>query len=142
MSNIQPSVAFFLELGRTQAIMARRFDSGLGGLGLTEFMILYHLSTAENERMRRIDLAEKVGLTPSGVTRLLAPMEKVGLIKREAYAEDARVSQVMLVSGGKRKLEEGMERAEVLTEDIFSAVGIKNPKALLETLRKLGKIRC
>jgi len=141
MSNIKSSVEFFLELGRTQAIMSRRFDSGLGGLGLNEFMILYHLSVAEDERMRRVDLADKVGLTPSGVTRLLAPMEKVGLVKREVNAQDARVSFVALAAGGKRKLAEGMERAEVLTEDIFSDVGIKNHKEFTEMLRKLGKLR-
>ena len=48
MSKITTSVKFFLELARTQAIMARRFDCGLGGLGLTEFMILYQLSLAKD----------------------------------------------------------------------------------------------
>ncbi|MFH1252762.1 MAG: MarR family winged helix-turn-helix transcriptional regulator [Candidatus Uhrbacteria bacterium] len=141
MSNIKTSVEFFLELGRTQAIMARRFDCGLGGLGLTEFMILYHLSVAEDERLRRVDLAEKVGLTPSGVTRLLAPMEKIGLVKREASSGDARVSFVALAAGGKRKFTEGLERAEVLAEDIFSTTGIKSYKEFTKTLQKLGKLR-
>jgi len=141
MSNITSPVEFFIELGRTQAIINRRFDCGLGGLGLNEFMILYNLSIAEDERMRRVDLADRVGLTPSGITRLLAPMEKIGLVKREAHDGDARVSYVALAAGGKRKLSEGMERAEVLAEDIFSDVGIKNPKELTETLRRLGKLR-
>lgn len=141
MSNITTNVEFFLELARAQAVITRRFDSGLGGLGLTEFMILQALSLAEEGRMRRIDLAEKVGLTPSGITRLLAPMEKVGLVKREAYAEDARVSHVMLAPGGKRKLAEGMEEAEVLSEDLLTIAGVTNVKELLETVRKLGRLR-
>lgn len=141
MSNINAQVELFLELGKAQSIIARRFDRGLGGLGLSEFMILYHLSIAENQTMRRIDLAEKVGLTPSGITRLLAPMEKIGLIKKETFAQDARVSQIMLAPGGKTQLEEGMERAEILAEDILTDVGIKNVKDLMEGLRKLGKTR-
>ncbi len=134
-------VEFFLELARAQAVLARRFDSGLGGLGLTEFMILHALSQAEDERMRRVDLAEKVGLTPSGVTRLLAPMEKVGLVKKEANTEDARVSFVMLAPGGKRKLSEGMERAEVLAEDLLEMTGLKSFKDLIGPVHKLGLLR-
>ncbi len=141
MSTVHKNVSFFLELAKLQAILARRFDSGLGGLGLTEFMILQALSDAPNTCMRRIDLAEQVGLTASGITRLLAPMEKIGLIKREAYAEDARVSHVMLAPGGKRKLEEGMERAEILAEDIFSAAAIDHPEKVTEVIRKLGRVR-
>ena len=141
MQTITPSVGLFLELARTQAVLSRRFDSGLGGLGLNEFMILYYLSIAEDGRMRRIDLADKVGLTPSGVTRLLAPMEKIGLVKREAYDGDARVSFVVLAAGGKRKLEEGMERAELLAEDLVEAAGISKLDALTAVLSKLGRTR-
>lgn len=109
---------FFIELAKIQAIMSRRFDSGLGGLGFNEFIILLHLSHAEGEKMRRIDLAEKIGLTASGVTRILLPMEKVGLVKKEVNAEDARSSLVSIAPGGRRKLEEGIERAELLVSDI------------------------
>ena len=141
MTHLHPPVEFFLALAKTQAILARRFDSGLGGLGLTEFMILYYLSVAPEEQLRRVDLADKVGLTPSGITRLLAPMEKIGLGIRVAYAEDARVSQVMLAPGGKRKLEEGMERAEILADDILSATGITNTKPLVAALQKLSRFK-
>lgn len=107
--------------------MTRRFDRSLGGLGFSELIILYHLSQARGEKMARIELAEKIGLTASGITRLLAPMEKIGLIKREANALDARVSLVMLAPGGKMKLEEGIERADLLAEEIIPA---KKPKQL------------
>lgn len=130
MKSLSPAVKFFLNLARIQAVMTRRFDRSLGGLGLSEFIILYHLSQARDERMARIDLAEKIGLTASGITRLLAPMEKIGLIKREANALDARVSLVMLAPGGKMKLEEGIERAELLAKEIIPA----------GKLRQIGKM--
>lgn len=56
--------------------------------------------------MRRIDLAEKVGLSASGVTRMLLPMEKIGLICKEEGARDARVSLVRLSDAGLRVLAE------------------------------------
>jgi DNA-binding MarR family transcriptional regulator len=83
---------------------------------LNEFIILGELSQAEG-KLRRIDLAERIGLTASGVTRLLLPMEKIGLVRREANKDDARSSLVVLASGGKRKLEEALTRAEEFCED-------------------------
>lgn len=127
MVKISPSTKILFDLARIQAVMTRRFDRSLGGLGFSELIILYHLSQARGEKMARIELAEKIGLTASGITRLLAPMEKIGLIKREANALDARVSLVMLAPGGKMKLGEGIERADLLAEEIIPA---KKPKQL------------
>jgi DNA-binding MarR family transcriptional regulator len=112
---------FFIDLAKIHAIMQRRFDNGLGGLGFNEFIILFHLSQTKNETMRRIDLAEKVGLTASGITRLLLPMEKIGLVKKEVNDHDARVSLISIAPGGKRKFVEAIERTEIIVDDIFSA---------------------
>lgn len=119
MVTLTPAVKFFLNLAKIQTVTARRFDRSLGGLSFNEFIILYYLSQATEEKMPRINLAEKIGLTASGVTRLLAPMEKIGLIKREANALDARVSLVMLAPGGRQKLTEAIERADLLATEML-----------------------
>lgn len=72
----------------------------LHGISLTEYLVLRQLHAAPEKKMRRIDLAQQVGLSASGVTRLLNPMEKVGLISKEEAARDARVSLVSLTSAG------------------------------------------
>ncbi|MFA6183604.1 MAG: MarR family winged helix-turn-helix transcriptional regulator [Parcubacteria group bacterium] len=136
---INPSVKFFIDLAKVQAISSRRFDNSLGGLGFNEFIILYHLSQAENEKMRRIDLADKIGLTASGVTRILLPMEKVGLIKKEVNKDDARSSLVIIASGGKRRLLEGLERSELLVEEIISSKNKSKIKQSLKFLTELSK---
>jgi DNA-binding MarR family transcriptional regulator len=138
MATISTQIKFFLNLAKLEAVMGRRFDRGLGGLGFSEFILLYHLSQARDEKLSRIDLAEKIGLTASGVTRLLLPMEKVGLIKREADKQDARVSFVCLASGGKRKFSEALERAEQLTDEIISAGKVKDVEKLSNILTELG----
>lgn len=130
MAKINKNLKLFLNLAKIQAIMTRRFDSSLGGLGFSEFVILYHLSEAEGEKMRRIDLADKVGLTASGVTRLLLPMEKVGYIKRESSDQDARVSSVVLCPGGRQKMEEAIERAELFVGEIVSAAKLEDSAIL------------
>lgn len=121
MNTISPEVRFFLDLAKTQSVLYRRFDAGLGGISFSWFVIMCHLSQARDEKMRRIDLADKVGLTASGVTRLLAPMEKIGLVKREESDRDARVSFIALAPGGKRKLAEALDDAEQIIEDLVPA---------------------
>jgi DNA-binding MarR family transcriptional regulator len=139
MVSINHAVKFFVDLAKVQAVANRRFDNGLGGLGFNEFIILFHLSQAEGEKMRRIDLAEKIGLTASGVTRLLLPMEKVGLVKKEVNKNDARSSLVMMAAGGRRKLEEGIERAELLASDIIPPEKRGELKGVSSFLAELGR---
>ncbi len=138
MTEVTAKVKLFLNLAKIQAILTRRFDNGLGGLGFNEFIILFQLSLAEKESLRRIDLAEKIGLTASGVTRLLLPMEKVGLVTSGASGSDARVRSVKLAPGGKRKLSEAMERAEFLAEEILELAQIKDMEKLRESIAKLA----
>ena len=69
--------------------------------------------------MRRVDLAEQVGLTPSGITRLLNPMEKIGLIEKEDNPRDARVSLVALSSAGKRVYQETHVSFQHASTDLF-----------------------
>ncbi len=121
MITLSASLKLLLNLAAVQAVMSRRFDGKLGSLGQTEFLILLQLARSPDEKMRRVDLAESIGLTASGVTRLLAPMEKIGLVNREANAADARVSYVTLARGGKRALEEAMENAEALAQTALQA---------------------
>ena len=127
------SLAILFEMARLQTMAAREIDGRLGGgLGFNDIMILSYLSQAEHQRLRRIDLAQKIGLTPSSITRLLAPMEKLGLVKREAYEYDARVSFVSLAPGGKQLLAERLEAAEDLASELLQADGAKKlGKALL-----------
>jgi len=143
MIKTSKQLEFFLKLNRVQGILAKTFDSRLtGGVGFNDFVILYYLSQAPDEKMRRIDLAEKVSLSPSGVTRMLIPMEKIGLVKKEASEGDARVSYVKLASGGKRLLEETLDRAEMLTGEFLPSTDAKNIKDISEifSMFRMGTI--
>lgn len=119
MNNISSPLLFFISLSRIETGLSRRMDAKLGGLGWSDFLILHALSVAPDGRMRRVDLADAIGLTASGITRLLLPMEKVGLVRREAHDGDARVSYVAIAPGGETKLSEARERAEEYFADII-----------------------
>ena len=140
MENISSTLKFFLNLTMTQALIARKFDSRLSlhSLSLNDFMILFHLSRAPEEKLRRIDLAEKVGLSASAITKKIAPLEKIGIVKREATERDARVSFVKLAKGGKRILEESMSSAELAASELYPKEKGEKLEASNEVLIELG----
>ncbi|MET8614325.1 MarR family winged helix-turn-helix transcriptional regulator [Streptomyces misionensis] len=113
-----------LQLMRAQAALARRFDARLGGLhgvSLADFTLLLRLSQAPGGRMRRVDLAEALGLTASGVTRALAPLERIGLVTREPDARDARVAYASLTGTGREQLTRMRATAEETADELFAA---------------------
>ncbi len=114
------SLRVIAQLARANALLMRRFESGLpGGLGFNDFMILYHLHQSPGRRMRRVELADKLGVTTSGITRLVAPMEKLGIVKRVESEHDGRIVDVALAPGGKRLFAEALESAEFNSEKII-----------------------
>jgi len=100
-------LAFCLKLARAYANVTRRLDnalSALHGLSFADFMILHYLERAPGAKLRRVDLAERLGLTASGVTRSLLPLEKLGLISRQPDARDARVGYAVVTESGRQLL--------------------------------------
>jgi len=138
MTNISPAITLFLALAKTETILNNRFDRILGGIGFNEFRILYYINQAENQKMRRVDLAEKIGLTASGVTRLLLPMEKIGLIKSGEAAEDARVRSVTISNSGKQKRLEALERLELFAEENLAEIKNEELEKISKFLMNLG----
>lgn len=128
-----------INLAKAQTTVSRRFDRlSAHGIGFSDFVILYLLNNAADGRMRRVDLAEKTGFTASGVTRLLSPLEKVGLVTREVNERDARVSYVLITAAGKRVYEEAVVTAEYTAKDILQVTKTKSLKAITELLADLG----
>jgi DNA-binding MarR family transcriptional regulator len=76
------------------------------GLTINDYEALLHLSRAEGGRMRRVDLADRLLLTASGVTRLLDGLEQAGLVERASCASDRRVTYAVLTETGRAKLRE------------------------------------
>ena len=74
------------------------------GLTINDYEALLHLARAEERRMRRVDLAERLILTASGVTRLLDGLERAGYVERAACASDRRVTYAVLTEAGLDKL--------------------------------------
>jgi len=138
MNTINSSVRFFISLGKTQTILSNRFDRSLNGLGFNEFLILFYLDQAEDNKLKRVELADKIGMTASGVTRLLLPMEKVHLINSGPVETDARVRYVNITKAGREKMTEAIERLELLAEDVIPKDKVKDLDGISELLITIG----
>ena len=94
-------INFLLQLYKVNSILSRKLSSYVG---FGEFMILHYLNEANDGRLRRIDLADLLGLTASGVTRMLIPMEKTGFVKRDMSDIDGRARYAIITKDGRELL--------------------------------------
>ncbi len=138
-----PSLEFCLRLTRAYATLTRRLDnalSSLHGLSFGDFMILYYLGRAPGTKLRRIDLAERLGVTASGVTRSLLPLEKLGLVSRQPDPRDARVGYASLTSAGQRLLDDALISVEPITQEATQPVSADQIDAFCLMLGRLAGI--
>ena len=117
----------WVRLLRGHAAMRRTLSSDLHaehGLTVNDYEALLLLSRAEDGRLRRVDLADGLQLTPSGVTRLLDGLEEQGLVCKGVCESDARVTYAVLTEPGVKKLKEAssshIAAIRALLEDRFS----------------------
>ena len=107
-----PEIQVWVALLRAHASSTRRFNAQLvaeHGLTLNDYEVLLHLSHADGKHLRRVDLAERILLTPSGITRLLEGLERGGYVERASCASDARVTYAQLTDDGEEKLREAAD---------------------------------
>ena len=99
-----------LRLARADLEVRRRLE--VQGLSLRDLAVLHHLLAARDRRLRRVELADLLGLTPSGIARLLAPLEKLGYVSREPDPSDARLALVTLTDAGAERTREALDVAD------------------------------
>jgi DNA-binding MarR family transcriptional regulator len=115
----------FLGIRRVVALWEARADMELGGahgLGLSDFAALHHLAEAPGGRLRRVDLARRLALTPSGVTRLLAPLERRGIVTREQDGHDARATFAVLTRSGKALVKDATATVTAIAESVLGSL--------------------
>jgi DNA-binding MarR family transcriptional regulator len=76
------------------------------GLSEGDYAVLVNLSESPERRMRMCDLAARLHLSPSGLTRRLDGLVRDGLVEREPSRDDRRVSLAVLTEAGFDRLAE------------------------------------
>ena len=122
---------------RSHAAITRQLNVDLlnaHGLTLNDYEVMLHIARAEGGMMRRVDLAESVVLTASGITRLLDGLECGGLVEKETSETDARVSYAKLTDAGRDKLNEASATHRSGIDELFTT---RYSPAELSTLAEL-----
>jgi len=107
---------------RAHAAVTRRLNAQLSadhGLTINDFEVLLRLARAPDRRLRRVDLAEEVVLTASGITRLLDGLERSGFVERASCDADRRVVYAVLTESGLAKLREAARSHSAQIEELF-----------------------
>lgn len=96
-----------------------------------------YLSNCPHREVPRIELAEHLGMSASGVTRLLMPMEKNGLIEKVRNPRDSRQSLVRLSDTGQRLFEEASVSFAHITGDLVSQLSQSQQEIVVKLYTKV-----
>lgn len=139
-----PALEAWVGLLRAHAAATRALSAGLlaeHGLSINDYEALLHLSN-NPDGMRRVDLAEKLLLTASGVTRMLDGLESAGLVAKRSCETDARVTYAVLTDAGRERFEAAkcthVDGIRSLFEDRLTEAEVRTLADLLGRLPSVG----
>jgi DNA-binding MarR family transcriptional regulator len=123
--------------------LTRAFNADLHanhGLTVTDFEVMRHLDGAPGGHMRRVDIAQRVGLTPSGVTRLLEGLHASGFVAKADCPEDARFTYATITPAGRRALKAAARTHLAAIHALFAErFADDEAEALAELLERLPR---
>ena len=133
------NIELLLSLTSMHTSVFKNIDRHLSvhGISFSEFFVMYQLSLVSNRTVRRIDLAESVGMSASGITRLLNPMEKLKLVEKEQNPRDARVSFVKLSDVGFELLNDAIKSVQIASDGLFKSLDINDIERFIDLTNKI-----
>jgi len=102
-----PRLRAWIAFLQAYAVVTRRLEAELHaerGLSLADYDALVQLAIADDRRLRMSELADRVVLSRSGVSRLVDRLAADGLVARRACPTDARGSSAELTPAGLDRL--------------------------------------
>lgn len=109
------------------------------GLAITEFDVLITLFNAEDQRLGMSALADRVFLSPAGITHLVTRLERDGKVRREVDSADRRKWYTVLTRDGDRALREARTtHDDVLRRTLFSSISAAERLTLQRLWRRLA----
>jgi DNA-binding MarR family transcriptional regulator len=99
--------AAWRQLLSVQSELRERLDSELRaahGLSLGDYGVLVHLAEAGPDGLRMSELAERILLSRSGLTRRIDTLTRHGLVARRPCPDDGRGAMALLTAAGAERL--------------------------------------
>ena len=109
------------------------------GITLGDYQVLVYLSEAEDRSLRMCDLADRLQLSPSGLTRRLDGLVSTGHVNREPSTEDRRVMMAQLTDAGFEALREAApSHVESVRRHIFDHLDDSQVEAMASIFAAIG----
>ncbi|GAB2925423.1 MarR family winged helix-turn-helix transcriptional regulator [Nonomuraea fastidiosa] len=115
------------------------------GVGLSEYRALGHLAASPASELRMQELADKLGLNQSSVTRLVARLNAADFAYRDLCPDDKRGVYAVITDAGRARYAEARRTYEEALQAALAEAGKADPHltaaltALAETARSGGK---
>src|SRR5688500_7227684 len=139
---IEPWRAFL----QAHARITRRLDEELRAehdLSLAEYDALLTIANAPDRRIRMRQLADRVVLSKSGVTRLIDRLVLDGLVERDACLTDARGAEAVLTPAGLDRLRRASRtHLRGVAEHFLAAVDDAELAVLERTMQAVAQRAC
>ncbi len=143
---VDPRLASWVAFLQAHAAVTRRLEAELvqeRGLSLAEYDALLQLAIAPERRLRMSELADRVVLSRSGMTRLVDRLEADALVARRSCPTDARVLWATLTDEGLRRLRLAMPvHMRGVEEHFLAAIPDEDRGSILHALEAVvGRLR-
>jgi DNA-binding MarR family transcriptional regulator len=108
------------------------------GMSISDYGVLVQLSEAEHGRMRMSELADRLLLSPSGLTRRLDGLVRTGLVDRARCPTDRRGAFAVLTDAGRAQLEQAApDHVEQVRRHFVDRLSRRQLEALVDALDKV-----
>jgi DNA-binding MarR family transcriptional regulator len=112
------------------------------GLTVSDFDVLITLYNADRRRLRMSELADRVLLSPAGLTHLVTRLERDRLVSREVDPADGRKWFTVLAADGERALRAARRTHNSVLRDTILAVTSPADRRTLRALwRRLTPVQ-
>ena len=145
LTTASPPLSRVLDLALARTAVVRDVEAAVAahqGLGINDLALLLEVAGAPGRRIRRVDLARRLGITTAGLARQLGPLETIGVVDREANPRDARLVLVVLTPAGAELAQNAArtpaEASERVLASVWSAAEERQLSALVTKIRHRG----
>ena len=109
------------------------------GMSVADYGVLVQLSEEDGQRMRMSELADRLTLSPSGLTRRLDGLVSAGLVDRVRCPTDRRGAYAVLTDAGRKRLEQAApDHVEQVRRNFVSRLTREQLASLTEALDRVA----